>query len=106
MSTPLPVKLFDKEVLFAPSFNLKCLALGKDLAELIVTVTATRYPFFVKRKHGLVIGQISDDFPPGHEGPHFQFIYKVLTNKVFFVELKVGGFSEAELKAFEATYDL
>jgi hypothetical protein len=80
--------------------------LDPGVVEQILKVTATFYPLFRRLKHGLVVGQLSADLPPGYEGPGLEFIYKPLANKICFLCLKVGGFSQAELAALENAHDL
>jgi hypothetical protein len=99
-------RLFRKEVYQTPIFTRAVEALGMETADLIVEVTATHYPLFRRRKHGLVVGQLSKDLPPGYEGPGLEFIYKVLANKVCFLCLQAGGFNEKELAALEDAHDL
>jgi hypothetical protein len=57
-------------------------------------------------RHGLVLGQLSEDLPSGYDGPGLEFLYKVLSTKVCFICLRVGGFDRTELAEIEAAYDL
>jgi hypothetical protein len=100
------MRLFGKEVIQSQRFTRLCQELGPGTAEEILAVTATYYPLFTQLKHGLVLGQLSHDMPPGYEGPGLQFIYKVLSGKIFFADLKVGGFNQPEVAAIESVYDL
>lgn len=100
------LRLFGKEAYQSPLFARKCKSLGEGVDEEIVAVTTAHYTLFRKLKHGLVLGQLSQDLPHGYRGPNLQFIYKVLAGKIFFADLQVGGFSEIEIKAIEACYDL
>lgn len=108
MQDPLqrPFLLFQKVVFQAPLFTLEAKRLDQGLDEQIVKATATYYPLYRRLKHGLVLGQVSKGIPPGYLGPPIEFIYKTLANKVCFLCLKAGGFSNAELTALENTYDL
>jgi hypothetical protein len=100
------LRLFNKEVYQTPPFIQAAAPLEPGTVELIIQVTATHYPLFRRLKHGLVVGQLSEELPQGYEGPGLEFLYKTLSNKVCFIWLKVGGFSQAELAAFEADHDL
>jgi hypothetical protein len=99
-------RLFGKVVRQSALFTRAVEGMDVELLELIVGSTATYYPRYRKLKHGLVLGQLSQDLPPGYEGPALQFLYKVLADKVYFIHLKVGGFDEKKLADFEAAYDL
>jgi hypothetical protein len=99
------LKLFGKAVYQSAPFTQRCQELGPGTAEQIVAVTAAHYPLFRPLRHGLVLGQLSEDLPRGYPGPGLEFIYKILAHKVYFAALRVGGFTQAELAAIEAGFD-
>lgn len=97
-------RVFKKEVFQTRPYTERVNGLGPKVADAIVQATALYYPRFRRLEHGLVVGRVVVDAPPGYNGPAVEFLYRVLAHKVCFIWLKVDGFSQAELDAFEASY--
>lgn len=99
-------RLFGKVVHQSPLFTRRIQGLNLPVVETIVETTAIYYPRFERLAHGIVVGQLSEDVPPGYEGPPLQFAYKVLSDKVAFLDLALGGFDAAHRAGLEKAYDL